>query len=82
MPTAAFGLTIPRALLAIAYEVIEKQCSLLRCMSPFMALFGPRAMSDMSRLCAAKRTLAVSNLLPGPSRGNPLGVIDGFNTRC
>jgi hypothetical protein len=36
MPTAAFGLAIRRVLLAIAYEVIAKRCSLLRYMSPFM----------------------------------------------
>ena len=30
MPTAAFGLAIRRVLLAIAYEVIAKRCSLAR----------------------------------------------------
>jgi hypothetical protein len=30
---------------------------LLRCMSPFMALFGHGAMSDLSPLCASKRTI-------------------------
>src|SRR5712671_2955395 len=29
---------------------------LLQCMSPFMALFGHGAMSDLSPLCAPKRT--------------------------
>jgi hypothetical protein len=63
MPLAAFGLTIRRALLAIAYEVIEKQCSLLRCMSPYMALFGHGAAVAICPLSGEEPTSPASNKL-------------------
>jgi hypothetical protein len=37
----------------------------VRCMSPFMALFGHGAMSDLSPLSDQKRTYPPGQLLPG-----------------
>ena len=39
---------LPPTLLARADEVIEQERYLLQCMSLFLALFGPSAMSDLS----------------------------------
>ena len=53
----ALGLGIPSALLAAADAVIRIIFRLLRCMSPLLARNGPPAMSDLSLLSEAKRTL-------------------------
>jgi hypothetical protein len=42
-----FGITVSPTLLARTDQSIELRCHLLRCMSPFLALFGSAAMSVM-----------------------------------